>query len=125
MSAISSSISAPGSTVPHTRAEIAWLNYLVDRGLPVARPVTSQRGLWLEVLDPGRDQGRFVAVAFERAPGVILDDEPVILGSFNFTDSANESNDENLLIVHDLDVAARYRAEFERVYAQAAQASSD
>jgi phosphatidylserine/phosphatidylglycerophosphate/cardiolipin synthase-like enzyme len=56
---------------------------------------------------------------------VILDDETVILGSFNFTDSANESNDENLLIVHDLDVAARYRAEFERVYAQAAQASSD
>jgi phosphatidylserine/phosphatidylglycerophosphate/cardiolipin synthase-like enzyme len=56
---------------------------------------------------------------------LILDDETVILGSFNFTDSANESNDENLLIVHDLDVAARYRAEFERVYAQAAQASSE
>ncbi len=60
----------------HTRAEIDWLNYLVDRGLPVARPVVSQGGRWLEVIDPGRDQGHFVAVAFERAPGLILDDEP-------------------------------------------------
>ena len=63
-------------SVPHTQAEIAWLNYLVDRGLPVARPVTSKRGRWLEVIDPGRDRGCFVTTAFEKAPGVILDDEP-------------------------------------------------
>jgi Ser/Thr protein kinase RdoA (MazF antagonist) len=63
-------------SVPHTQAEIAWLNYLSDRELPVARPVTSKRGRWLEVIDPGHDQGCFVAIAFERAPGVILDDEP-------------------------------------------------
>jgi Ser/Thr protein kinase RdoA (MazF antagonist) len=63
-------------SVPHAQAEIAWLNYLVGRGLPVARPVASPRGRWLEVIDPGCDQGRFVAVAFEQAPGAILDDEP-------------------------------------------------
>jgi phosphatidylserine/phosphatidylglycerophosphate/cardiolipin synthase-like enzyme len=52
----------------------------------------------------------------------ILDDDIVILGSFNFTTSANKSNDENILVIHSSDVAALYRAEFERIYAQAAAA---
>jgi phosphatidylserine/phosphatidylglycerophosphate/cardiolipin synthase-like enzyme len=56
---------------------------------------------------------------------LILDDETVILGSFNFTKSANESNDENVLILHDPGFAARFRAEFERVYTQATQAGDD
>jgi phosphatidylserine/phosphatidylglycerophosphate/cardiolipin synthase-like enzyme len=46
-------------------------------------------------------------------------DKIVILGSFNFSESANELNDENVLIIHDDDVAALYRDEFERVYRQA------
>jgi phosphatidylserine/phosphatidylglycerophosphate/cardiolipin synthase-like enzyme len=49
----------------------------------------------------------------------ILDDETVLMGSFNFTQSADESNDENLLVIHDPAIAALYQAEFERVYAQA------
>jgi phosphatidylserine/phosphatidylglycerophosphate/cardiolipin synthase-like enzyme len=52
----------------------------------------------------------------------ILDDETVLMGSFNFTQSADESNDENLLVLHDPAIAALYQAEFERVYAQAAAA---
>ena len=44
-------------SAPHTRAEIDWLNYLVDRGLPVARPVVSQGGRWLEVIAPSHDGG--------------------------------------------------------------------
>jgi phosphatidylserine/phosphatidylglycerophosphate/cardiolipin synthase-like enzyme len=50
---------------------------------------------------------------------MIVDDKIVILGSFNFSESANELNDENVLIIHDDDVAALYRDEFERVYRQA------
>jgi phosphatidylserine/phosphatidylglycerophosphate/cardiolipin synthase-like enzyme len=50
---------------------------------------------------------------------IIIDDETVILGSFNFTVSADESNDENLLIIHDPEVAALFVAEFGRVYEQA------
>jgi phosphatidylserine/phosphatidylglycerophosphate/cardiolipin synthase-like enzyme len=50
---------------------------------------------------------------------IILDDEIVILGSFNFSRNAEEHNDENTLVVHDPDIAALYLAEFERVYAKA------
>jgi phosphatidylserine/phosphatidylglycerophosphate/cardiolipin synthase-like enzyme len=53
---------------------------------------------------------------------IILDDRIVITGSFNFTANADESNDENVLVIHSPEVAARYRAEFERIYAQAADA---
>jgi phosphatidylserine/phosphatidylglycerophosphate/cardiolipin synthase-like enzyme len=50
---------------------------------------------------------------------IIIDDATVILGSFNFTVSADESNDENVLIIHDPEVAALFVAEFGRVYEQA------
>jgi len=47
---------------------------------------------------------------------IIIDDATVILGSYNFTASAEESNDENVLIIHDPEVAALFVAEFGRVY---------
>ncbi|MCS7283225.1 MAG: phospholipase D-like domain-containing protein [Anaerolineae bacterium] len=49
----------------------------------------------------------------------IVDDAAVALGSYNFTGSAEKSNDENLLILHSPEVAAAYRAEFERIWGQA------
>src|ERR1700730_18618201 len=39
---------------------------------------------------------------------MILDGETVITGSFNFTKSAETRNAENLLIIHDPVLAARY-----------------
>ncbi len=50
---------------------------------------------------------------------IIIDDATVILGSYNFTASAEKSNDENLLVIHDPEVAALFVAEFGRVYEQA------
>ena len=50
---------------------------------------------------------------------VIIDGRTVVFGSHNFTDSANDSNDENLLIIHDPVVAGQFREEFERVWAAA------
>jgi phosphatidylserine/phosphatidylglycerophosphate/cardiolipin synthase-like enzyme len=50
---------------------------------------------------------------------IIVDDATVILGSYNFTSSAENSNDENLLIIHDPEMAALFVAEFGRVYEQA------
>lgn len=47
---------------------------------------------------------------------IIIDDMTVILGSYNFTASAEEDNDENLLIIHDAEVAALFVAEFGRAY---------
>jgi phosphatidylserine/phosphatidylglycerophosphate/cardiolipin synthase-like enzyme len=52
---------------------------------------------------------------------VIIDGKIVALGSFNFSNNAIESNDENLLIIHDAGLAAQYEAEFQRRWAEAAQ----
>lgn len=46
---------------------------------------------------------------------MIVDDEAILLGSFNFTQSAEEENDENALVVYNPEVAAAYTAEFARV----------
>lgn len=50
---------------------------------------------------------------------IIIDREIVIFGSFNFSESADKSNDENLLIVYNRALAAEFEEEFERVRAAA------
>ena len=49
----------------------------------------------------------------------IIDDQTVVLGSFNFSNNADESNDENMLVIHNADIASQFLAEFNRVYAEA------
>ncbi len=49
----------------------------------------------------------------------IIDGEIVITGSYNFSRSAEENNDENTLIIRSPEVAALYQAEFERVFEKA------
>lgn len=53
---------------------------------------------------------------------IIIDDATVILGSYNFTRSAEERNDENVIIIHDPEVAELFVDEFGRVYEQARRA---
>lgn len=50
----------------------------------------------------------------------IIDGEWMLTGSFNFSDSATNSNDENMVIIRDRDLAAQFLAEFQRVWAQSA-----
>jgi phosphatidylserine/phosphatidylglycerophosphate/cardiolipin synthase-like enzyme len=50
---------------------------------------------------------------------MILDESIVIFGSYNFTNSAETKNDENLLVIYDRDIAAQFLKEFNRVYALA------
>jgi phosphatidylserine/phosphatidylglycerophosphate/cardiolipin synthase-like enzyme len=50
---------------------------------------------------------------------IVIDERTVITGSYNFTNSAERDNDENLVIVDDSALARAYLEEFERVYAQA------
>jgi phosphatidylserine/phosphatidylglycerophosphate/cardiolipin synthase-like enzyme len=50
---------------------------------------------------------------------IVIDERIVITGSYNFTNSAERDNDENLIIVDDPRLARAYLDEFERVYAQA------
>ncbi|MCI0477438.1 MAG: phospholipase D-like domain-containing protein, partial [Anaerolineales bacterium] len=49
----------------------------------------------------------------------IVDGKTVIFGSFNFSQNAEEENDENLLIIDDIPLAQTFAAEFARVYGQA------
>ncbi|MBI2128771.1 hypothetical protein HYU07_00885 [Candidatus Woesearchaeota archaeon] len=48
----------------------------------------------------------------------IIDNETVITGSYNPTRNADESNDENVLIINDADVASKYLEEFKKVYGE-------
>ncbi|MGB1287243.1 MAG: phospholipase D-like domain-containing protein [Aggregatilineales bacterium] len=45
----------------------------------------------------------------------VIDQQTVITGSFNYSNNAVESNDENVLIIRDPDLAQMYLAEFARV----------
>lgn len=49
----------------------------------------------------------------------VIDNSAVITGSHNWSEAANSSNDEALLVIHSPTVAAHYQQEFERLYADA------
>jgi phosphatidylserine/phosphatidylglycerophosphate/cardiolipin synthase-like enzyme len=49
----------------------------------------------------------------------ILDEQIVVIGSYNFSSSAETRNDENTIILHDAQIAALFAPEFEKVYNQA------
>jgi phosphatidylserine/phosphatidylglycerophosphate/cardiolipin synthase-like enzyme len=50
---------------------------------------------------------------------MIIDQQVVVLGSYNFSRSASETNDENVLVIFSRAIAEQAVREFERVYALA------
>ncbi|NOZ71620.1 MAG: hypothetical protein GXP38_06865 [Chloroflexi bacterium] len=70
----------------------------------------------------GREDLANLDVRQDSSPGLmhhkvfIIDRTTVVFGSFNFTDSANRKNDENIVIVHDPAFAAPFVQEFERIW---------
>ena len=50
---------------------------------------------------------------------ILVDDELVITGSYNFSYNAENVNDENMLILSDRELARLYLEEFDRVWRQA------
>lgn len=50
---------------------------------------------------------------------MVIDGEIVVVGSYNFTASAETTNDENVLIIYNSEIAAQFLQEFQRVYAVA------
>jgi phosphatidylserine/phosphatidylglycerophosphate/cardiolipin synthase-like enzyme len=50
---------------------------------------------------------------------MIIDGQIVVTGSYNFSASAEETNDENVIVIYNPDIAAEYLREFQRVYAVA------
>jgi len=49
----------------------------------------------------------------------VIDEKIVVTGSLNFSNNADESNDENVLIITNADIAAQYLSEFEARWAEA------
>lgn len=47
---------------------------------------------------------------------MIVDESIVIVGSYNFTNSAETRNDENLLVIYNDEIAAKFMDEFRRIY---------
>jgi phosphatidylserine/phosphatidylglycerophosphate/cardiolipin synthase-like enzyme len=47
---------------------------------------------------------------------ILIDDQIVITGSYNFSKSAKTRNDENTLVIHSPEIAALYNQEFDRVW---------
>ena len=46
----------------------------------------------------------------------IIDNETVVTGSFNPTLSGDTRNDENILIIHDKEIAKEFLEEFENMF---------
>ena len=77
------------------------------------------------ISDTGSDYQRLIdagiQVILDKDPGrmhqkvMIIDHAIVAFGSYNFTTSAEKYNDENLLIIHDPGLAARFLAEYQRL----------
>ncbi len=54
---------------------------------------------------------------------IVIDAAIVVAGSFNFSTSADQDNDENVVIIHNPDVARLYIEEFQRVRQRAMEAA--
>jgi phosphatidylserine/phosphatidylglycerophosphate/cardiolipin synthase-like enzyme len=50
---------------------------------------------------------------------IIIDGDTVSFGSYNFSNSAERRNDENVIIAHDPQLAGAFMTEFDRIYAEA------
>ena len=50
---------------------------------------------------------------------IVIDGEIVVTGSLNFSENADESNDENVVVLTNTDIAAQYLAEFKTRWAEA------
>lgn len=50
---------------------------------------------------------------------IIIDHQVVITGSYNFSNNAEQNNDENTLIIHNQEIATQFLAEFQQIYEMA------
>jgi Ser/Thr protein kinase RdoA (MazF antagonist) len=69
-------------TVEYIQGEIEFVRFLAAAGLPVAKPVFSDGGQFVEKIDDDEPGQYFVAVAYERAPGVVFDDAPALKDAY-------------------------------------------
>lgn len=90
------------------------------RGVFEKRNATGTGAEYERLLETGMDVLRDGNCYTMHHKFIVIDEAIVITGSYNFSARAEDTNDENLVIIHDPGIAAQYMEEFQRVYAQAA-----
>ena len=50
---------------------------------------------------------------------IIIDNRIVVVGSYDFTNRAENENDENVMILHNADIAEKFMEEFQRIQSRA------
>lgn len=107
--------------------------YMLENGMPIrgafdarsgaqdwaALPALKAHGAELYKVPPGNGVGKL------HHKLMVLDDEVVIAGSFNYTGPANMLNDENIIILGDLDTQSNIQKEAQRKIAQFAREEID
>jgi phosphatidylserine/phosphatidylglycerophosphate/cardiolipin synthase-like enzyme len=99
--------------------EAAAAGLEVSGVMDAEQSLSNQGGEYARFLQSGLD------VRLDGSPGLmhhkvlIIDRSIVVTGSYNFTASAEQRNDENLVILHSPAVALTFLAEFEQLYLQA------
>ncbi|MCS7234297.1 MAG: phospholipase D family protein [Synergistetes bacterium] len=102
-----------------TNSKIAWaLVKAYERGVKIRILLDGQeaqnkysKGLFLKK--------RGIFVVYDRMPGLmhnkfcVIDNKIVITGSYNWTATAEEKNEENLIVIYDLNIANAYKKRFE------------
>ena len=103
-----------------------------DTNLANAMIARNQAGVDTEgvIEDRGASEGAMVPLFCAKVPVkvdgnkytmhhkiIVIDESTVITGSFNFTKSADQENDDNVLVIHNSDLARLYLQEFDRVWA--------
>jgi len=88
-------------------------------GIFESRMAESEYSEYPAMRDAGLNVWRDGSPAVMHHKVIIVDGSIVILGSFNFSKSADQSNDENLLIIYNREIAAQFLEEFDLVIAQA------
>jgi Ser/Thr protein kinase RdoA (MazF antagonist) len=63
-------------TIDYTFGEIEFVRYLGAAKIPVAQPILSEAGQFVERIEDTEPGHHFVVTAFERAEGVVFDDAP-------------------------------------------------
>lgn len=123
--------------IEHARTSIAFMAFSFTSA-PVAEALidATERGVHVEgVIEKRNAAGTGSVFAQLRANGVdvredgncyimhhkvmIIDDEVVITGSYNFTDNAENANDENLAIIRDATITRFFLHEYVRIRQQA------
>ncbi|HSS96255.1 MAG TPA: phospholipase D-like domain-containing protein [Terriglobales bacterium] len=96
-----------------------------DRGLDVrgvldkGQATSNAGGEYGNLLAAGVDLRQDGEVGNLHDKVLIIDGEIVVTGSYNFSTNAEKRNDENTLVMHDAEIAAKYLVEFELIWSLA------